>query len=111
MAGKQLQLALSGSAVLTSKRKSYTREYKLNVIKFYRDNDNNLYKTHKIFSLNTKTILRWITSEEIIRKSAKGAKHAKKRRPAKYPAMEEKLVTAKSMFLKEAHARYCNTSL
>ena len=46
-----------------------------------------------MFSLNTKTILRWISSEKTIRKSAKGSKHAKKRRPAKYPAMEEKLVS------------------
>ena len=45
-----------------------------------------------MFSLKTKTILRWINSEEMIRKSAKGAKHVKKRRPAKYLAMEEKLV-------------------
>ena len=44
-----------------------------------------------MFSLNTKTILRWTSSEKIIRKSAKGSKHAKKRRPAKYPTMEEKL--------------------
>ena len=45
-----------------------------------------------MFGLNTKAIIRWITSEEIIRKSAKGA-HAKKRHSAKYPAMEEKHVT------------------
>ena len=42
--------------------------------------------------LNTKTIVCWITSEEMIRKSAKGA-HAKIRHSAKYPAMEEKHVT------------------
>ena len=92
MAGKQLQLAIDRNAISTPKRKSYTREYKLNVIKFYHDNDNNLYRTHKMLSLNTKTILLWINSEEMIRKSAKGAKHVKKRRPAKYPSMEEKLV-------------------
>ena len=90
MAGKQLQLALDGTSALT-KRKSYTREYKLKVIEFYRNN--NFNKTQKMFGLNTKTILRWKTSEETIRKSTKGAKHTKKRRPAKYPAMEEKLVT------------------
>ena len=44
-----------------------------------------------MFSLNTKMILQWISSEKTIRKSTKGSKHAKKRRPAKYPAMEEKL--------------------
>ena len=45
-----------------------------------------------MFGLNTKTIVCWITSEEMIRKSAKVA-HAKKRHSAKYPAMEEKHVT------------------
>ena len=74
------------------KTKSYTREYKLNVIIFYHGNDNNLYKTYKMFSLNTKNILCWINSKEIIKNSAKGTKHVKKRCSAKYPAMEEKLV-------------------
>ena len=66
MAGRQLQLTLDGTSKSALKRKSYTREFKLNVVKFYRDNGNNLYKTHKMFSLNTKTILRWISSEKTI---------------------------------------------
>ena len=52
MAGKKLQLAIDGNAISMPKRKGYTREYKL---KFYRDNDNNLYNTHKMFGLNTET--------------------------------------------------------
>ena len=46
-----------------------------------------------MFSLNAKAISHWISNEEIIRKSAKSAKHAKKRHPAMHPATEEKLVT------------------
>ena len=38
-------------------------------------------------------ILRWICSEEAIRESAKGVKHVKKRHPAKYPTIEEQLVS------------------
>ena len=37
------------------------RKYELNVI----DNDNNLYKPHKMFGLNIKIILRWMVSEKI----------------------------------------------
>ena len=68
MAGRQLQLTLDGSSKSTLKRKSYTREFKLNVVKFYHDNGNNLYKTHKMFSLNRKMILQWISSEKRVPK-------------------------------------------
>ena len=57
------------------RRKSYTREFKLSVVKFYRENNNNLYQISKRFSLNTKTLLRWIGDEEGIKKSKKGSKH------------------------------------
>ena len=46
-----------------------------------------------MFSLSTKTILRWINNQKMIRKSDKGEKHAKRRHSAKYLAMEEQLVT------------------
>ena len=45
---------------------SYTREYKLEVVKFYQEN--NLYQTAKRFSLNTKTIGRWVADIEKIKK-------------------------------------------
>ena len=54
-------------------RKSYTREYKLSVVAWYRQH--NLYATSKKFSLNTKTILRWAAVESEIKKSKKGSKH------------------------------------
>ena len=37
------------------RRKGYTREFKLDVVKFYKEN--NLYKVAKQFSLNTKNVL------------------------------------------------------
>ena len=53
-------------------KKSYTREYKLEVVRFY--HQNNLYRTSKRFSLNTKTIGRWVADEEKIKKSKKASK-------------------------------------
>ena len=70
-------------------RKSYTREFKLIVVNFYRAN--NLYQTSKQFSLNTKTILRWAGDEEKIKDAKKGSKHAVHVRRAMHPEMETEL--------------------
>ena len=56
-------------------RKSYTREYKLEVVRFY--HQNNLYQTSKRFSLNTKTIGRWVADEDKIKNSKKASKRVK----------------------------------
>lgn len=68
------QLDLFGENAKTT-RKSYTREFKLDVVTWYRQNT--LYATSKKFSLNTKTILRWAANETSIKESKKGSKHAK----------------------------------
>ena len=48
---KQLQLMLDGMApAKVEKRKCYTREEKLKVVKFYFDKGNNLFQTSKILS-------------------------------------------------------------
>ena len=73
------------------KRKSYKREEKLHVVKFYYSNGNNLYQTCKAFSLNSRTVKRWIDNEEHIEESKKGSRRAKFTRSAQYPEMEEKL--------------------
>ena len=62
-------------------RKSYGREEKLKTLKFYWDNGHNLYKT-TYFSLNTKTVLRWIEDEEKIWSSSKRSKWVKFERKA-----------------------------
>jgi len=72
-------------------RKSYTREFKLSVVKFYRENNNNLYQTSKRFSLNTKIVLQWVGDEEGIKNSKKGSKHRQHVRPPLYPEMERQL--------------------
>lgn len=85
------QLTLDGSIPGSAKRKSYSREKKLLVVKFYHENDNNLYQTCKKFSLNSKTVLRWIRDKKKIKKSSKGSKRVKFGRTAQYPEMEERL--------------------
>ena len=53
------QQTLDGQTLEAPKtRKSYTREFKLSVMKFY--HEKNLYQTAKRFSINTKTIERWV---------------------------------------------------
>ena len=68
------QKMLDGGILHLAKRlrMSYTREYKLEVVKFYQEN--NLYQTAKRFSLNTKMIGRWVSDVEKIKKSKKASK-------------------------------------
>ena len=72
-----------------AQRKSYTREFKLKVIRFYRKN--NLYRTSKRYELNTKTVLRWIKQESKIKDASKQSKHLKHQRKVMHPEMEKKL--------------------
>ena len=66
-------MALDGMEATKTRRKSYTHEFKLEVVAFY--SSNNPYQPSKKFSLNTKIILRWIQNEELIDTSKKGNKH------------------------------------
>ena len=77
------------SQAVKLKRKSYTREFKLKVVTFYREN--NLYQTSKLFSLNTRTILRWAKDEGQIEKARNGSKHVQHHRTATHPEMEAEL--------------------
>lgn len=72
-------------------RKSYSRETKLDIISFYHVNARNLYQTAKKFSLNTKTILRWLKDEENIRESKKCCRRVKLKCRGRYPDVEERL--------------------
>ena len=84
------QITLDGEPVKEKKgRKSYTREYKLEVVRFYREN--NLYQTAKRYSLNTKTVGRWVADYEKIKDSRKSSKRVKFDRKSKYPDVEEEL--------------------
>ena len=59
------------------------------MIAFY--HSSNLYKTSREFSLNTKTILRWVKDEQKIGGSKKGSRRAVFQRSALFPDMEERL--------------------
>ena len=63
------QRTLDGRLLDQAKRSrmSYSREYKLEVVKAY--HETNLYQTAKRFSLNTRTIERWVADIEKINKS------------------------------------------
>ena len=56
------------------KKKSYTREDKIRVLTFYKNNGCNLYKTCQEFNLNTKNVLRLIKDEKKITESKGGAR-------------------------------------
>ena len=86
------QLSLDGTPVAAkATRKSYTHEYKLQVVKHYRDPNNTLYATSKAFNVSTKCILRWAEDEKKIQKSAKGSKHTKHSKTGTHHEMEERL--------------------
>ena len=85
------QVTLTG-AVPKSSRKSYTREFKLQVIDYYRNPRNTLYATAKHFSVDKKCILRWSSEETKIKKSSKGSKHCQHTKRGPYERMEEVLV-------------------
>ena len=55
-------------------RRSYNREQKIEVIRWHNENGKILHRTRKHFSLNSKTILRWLDCEEKIRESKTGSK-------------------------------------
>ena len=68
------QRTLDGRLLDQAKRSimSYSREYKLEVVMAY--HETNLYQTAKRFSLNTRTIGRWVADVEKIKKSKKASK-------------------------------------
>ena len=70
-------------------RRSYTRETKLKVVRWYSIHGCNLYQTCKKFELNSKTVLRWSKDETKIKHSKKGQKCVKFDRTALFPGMED----------------------
>lgn len=84
------QLSLSGAPVKPT-RNSYTREFKLKVVKYYRDPQNTIYATSKNFGVSSKCILRWARNETKIHKSSKGSKHVSHLKVGTHHIMEELL--------------------
>ena len=75
-------------------RHSYTREFKLEVIEWYKNpaqGNGNKTKTAKQFDLNFIDVNRWVGSEDTIKNSKKGTRKVHPGRSAKYPLMEQQL--------------------
>ena len=72
-------------------RKTYTREQKLDMLRWYSLNGQNLYRACQQFSLNSKTVLRWVKDRSVIYNSKKGRKYVQFQRAAEHPDMEEML--------------------
>ena len=73
-------------------RNSYTRETKLQILNYFRENGENKYKTCKEFNLNSKTLSTWIKEEAKILQMPAG-KRANRYRLPRYPDVEESLYT------------------
>ena len=85
------QATLTGTKQGKQKRKSYTREFKLSVVQYLRQNNHNVSQTARHFSIDRKMVQRWVKDEEKIKASSKGSKKSKHERRADYPEMEEEL--------------------
>ena len=76
----------------TSKRQSYTREEKLQILKFYYENGRNKYKTCHKYNIASASLSRWLRYESEIQEAKEGSKRLKGGGRAPFwPAMEAKL--------------------
>ena len=72
-------------------RKSYRREFKLNVIKWFYDNGKNVAHTAVRFKVHRKQIRNWIRDELKIKESKEKSQKIKSGRTAAYPDAEKAL--------------------
>lgn len=72
-----------------ARRKSYSREFKLEVVCFYQSS--NLLRTTKHFELNSKTVLRWVKQEKTLILSRCKSKRVSGSRKAMWPKLEDRL--------------------
>ena len=87
----EVQATLNGLQVVNPRttRKNYTREFKLEVIRFFCES--NLYQTSTKYLLNTKTLGRRVADESKIQKSAKASKRVKFSSKCQLPEIEQVL--------------------
>ena len=76
------------------KRRSYSREKKLQILKYYHENGRNKYRTCQKFGIAKACLYQWIKNEKNIVDGCKGSKRIQGggRKPF-WPAVEEKLVS------------------
>ena len=72
------------------KRKSYSREKKLEVVACFFENGRNVSKTASHFSVHRKQISNWVKEEKLIREQKRNSK-SRRKRGAKFPSMGSKL--------------------
>eukprot|EP01023_Acetabularia_acetabulum_P017336 TRINITY_DN18640_c0_g2_i3.p1 TRINITY_DN18640_c0_g2~~TRINITY_DN18640_c0_g2_i3.p1 ORF type:complete len:723 (+),score=98.45 TRINITY_DN18640_c0_g2_i3:158-2326(+) len=76
-----------------SKQKMYSIEFKLAVLNWLKENDNNVSKTGKHFKIDRKRIRDWKAQEQLLVKCQnKSTRFRIKARKAKYPELEKKLL-------------------
>ena len=74
------------------KRRSYTREKKIEVLEWYFNNGRNRYQACKKFAINSKILAEWLRDEAKIRASNRGTRKMGARRKPFWPDMEAELV-------------------
>ena len=61
------------------------------MVHYYQENGRNLYQTCKRFTLNSRTVKRWIVDKKSIKESKKGRKRVNFNRKPNHPQMEKQL--------------------
>ena len=73
------------------RRKSYAREFKLNIVTWFHKNGNNFHQTSQHFNLNRKQVRYWVEAEEKIRKQKLNAKAPGRGRKSRFPEAKKQL--------------------
>ena len=100
----------------TSKRRSYSREKKLQILKYYHENGRNKYRMCQKFGIAKGCLYQWIKKEKQIFDGSKGSKRVEGggRRPI-WPDVEEKLVAEftglRANGLKVKHYWFCTRAV
>jgi transposase-like protein len=76
---------------IQERRQSYSREYKISVINWHKNNGAIKNKTAKHFGISHQNVLRWLRAEVDILSGKKGSKRQGSGRTAMYPLLEQEL--------------------
>ena len=91
--GMEIESEVRNDDSAPEKRRAYSRERKLQILKFYYENGCNKYKTCQNFGICKGSLIQWIRHESEIQEGKKGSKRiAGGGRRAFWPDVEEKLV-------------------
>ena len=79
------------NAAPVNQRRSFTREFKLNVVGHYYHHGKNTQNTAQHFNVDRKQVREWLKNEQKLNKQEKGTRADGHGRVAFHRAMEEKL--------------------